>query len=118
LQGENLCDLNDGMVALLPKKDNTMDLSHFWPISLIHSLGKLISKVLAIRLSRQMDKLISPAQTAVSKSRCIHDTCMYMCNVVRTPHWKKKHALLLKIEIAGAFDSVSLEYLFELMQAI
>jgi hypothetical protein len=106
------------MVALLPKKDNTTDLSHFWPISLIHSLGKLIAKVLAIRLSRQMEKLISPAQAAVSKSRCIYDTCMYVRNAVRSPHWKKKHALLLKIEITRAFDLVSLEYLFELMQAI
>jgi hypothetical protein len=69
-------------------------------------------------LSTQMDMLISPAQTAFSKSRCIHDSYLYLCNTVCSPHWKKKPALLLKIDIARAFDSVSSEYLFELMQAI
>jgi hypothetical protein len=74
LQGEILCELKGAMVAWLPKKDSPTDLSHFRTISVIHSFGTLISRVLAIRLSTQMDMLISPAQTAFSKSHCIHDS--------------------------------------------
>jgi hypothetical protein len=41
-----------------------IELNHFRPISLIHSIAKLISKVLLTRLAMAVKDLISPAQTA------------------------------------------------------
>jgi len=46
--------MNSAVITLIPKKETPETISDFRPISLIHSFAKLISKVLAIRLSRQI----------------------------------------------------------------
>jgi hypothetical protein len=43
--------VNDALMTLLPKTSEATTVKDFWPISLIHMFGKLISKVLAVRLA-------------------------------------------------------------------
>lgn len=57
-------DLNTAMIALIPKKNGASSMGDFRPISLVHSIGKLITKVLSMRLATVINKIISPAQTA------------------------------------------------------
>lgn len=87
----------------------------FRPISLINSVPKLIAKVLSLRLSAVIGSLVSPAQSAFLKTRCLQDNFLYVQNCVRSLHRKKKAALLIKLDIARAFDSVSWEYILELL---
>ena len=91
-------------------------MSDYRPISLIHSIAKLIAKVLSMRLAPIISTLISPAQTAFQRSKCIHDSFLYVQNCIKALHRRKTPALLLKLDIAKAFDSVSWEYLLELKQ--
>jgi hypothetical protein len=63
--------LNGALLTLLPKKEVAESPGDFRPISLIHSFAKLISKVLAMRLSTQINSLVSQAQSAFIKRRCI-----------------------------------------------
>ena len=56
---------------LLPKKENAQQVGNYMPISLSHSAAKLISKMLATRLSAELDTLISRAQSAFIKRRSI-----------------------------------------------
>ncbi|KAM3385248.1 hypothetical protein ACQJBY_009276 [Aegilops geniculata] len=114
----NFADLNTAMIALLPKKDGAVKMSDFRPISLIHSVAKLFSKVLSIRLANVIDKLITPAQTAFQRRKCIQDSFLYVQNTVRKLHRNKTPALLLKLDIAKAFDCVSWEYLLELLEVL
>ena len=79
-------------------------------------MAKLIAKVLSIRLVGVLDQLVSPAQSAFQKKKGIHDNFLYVQNTIRMFQRKKSPALLLKIDIAKAFDSVSWEYLLELLQ--
>ena len=46
------------------KKNNTLNIKDFRPISLVGSVYKLLSKVLANRLRRVMDNLISESQNS------------------------------------------------------
>ena len=46
------------------KKNNTLNIIDFRPISLVGSVYKLLSKVLANRLRRVMDNLISESQNS------------------------------------------------------
>lgn len=71
LAGGDGQSINTVMSALLPKKDIAIDLSHYRPISLIHFMGKLIAKVLSIRLAAVMQDLISPAPSVFEKAKCI-----------------------------------------------
>lgn len=115
LAGGDFAALNHAMIVLLPKKDGATKLSDFRPISLIHSVAKLIAKVLSIRLGGVLDQLISPAQSAFQKKKGIHDSFLYVQSALQQFKRKRSPMLLLKIDIAKAFDTVSWEYILELL---
>jgi hypothetical protein len=46
---------------MLPKKGWAEQIGDFSPISLIHSIAKVVAKAFAIRLTRLMDMLVSNA---------------------------------------------------------
>lgn len=52
--------LNSAYITLLPKKAEAVEVKDFWPISLIHSFAKIISKLLANQLSKRLSGLVSP----------------------------------------------------------
>jgi hypothetical protein len=82
----------------------------------MHSFTKLVSKVLAIRLVPHINGLVSHAQSDFIRRRCIHENYLYVQNLARAHHRKKTPALLMKLDISKAFDSVSWEYLIDLLQ--
>lgn len=92
------------------------DIREYRPISPIHAIAKIISKILALRLSPFMNDLISPCQSAFIKDPSIHDNYMYVRNVARKFHRSRTKALLLKLDISKAFDTVRWDYLILLMQ--
>ena len=103
-------------MVLLPKKDGAEGISDYRPISLIHAIAKIIAKVLSLRLAPHMDALISNAQSAFIKKRSIHDNFMYVRNFARCLHKRKTPALLFKLDIRKAFDSVKWEFILDLLQ--
>lgn len=108
--------LNKVNIVLLPKKDGVEDIADFPPISLIHAIAKIITKLLALRLVPLMDGLISPCQSAFIKKRSIHDNFLYVRNLTRRFHRTKTLTLLLKLDISKAFDSVRWDCLISLME--
>jgi len=116
LQAAPLEHLNGANIVLIPKIEAPEYAKDFRPVSLVHSFAKLITKTLAIRLSRNMDHLISPSQSAFIKGRCIHDNFMYVRNLARAYHQTKTPALLFKLDISKAFSTVSWEYILEMME--
>jgi hypothetical protein len=63
----NMHDVNGALMVLLPKTSKVITLKHYKPISLIHSVGKIISKLLANRLAPRLSELIHPSQSAFIK---------------------------------------------------
>lgn len=118
LRGRRLGLLNTANIALLPKKADAVQVSDFRPISLIHSFAKLLAKILANRLASRLDSLVSRSQSAFIKRRCIQDNFMYTQNLTRILHRSKTPSLLLKLDIAKAFDSVKWGYILELLQVL
>ena len=59
--------LNSPSVVLIPKKDRVETVQDFRPISLIHAIAKIISKIMANRLAPRMDELIAPCQKLSSR---------------------------------------------------
>jgi len=78
----------------------------------------LISKILATRLSVELNALISRAQSAFIKRRSIHDNFLYAQNFVRDLNRRKKPGLFLKLDIANAFDSVRWDFLMEVLEQL
>uniref|UniRef100_A0A8R7PTN3 Reverse transcriptase domain-containing protein n=1 Tax=Triticum urartu TaxID=4572 RepID=A0A8R7PTN3_TRIUA len=77
------------MITLILKKDKATRINEFRPISLIHSIAQLITKVLSMRLASVIDRIISPTQTAFQRKKCIHDSYLYVRNTVRALHRNK-----------------------------
>jgi mannosylglycoprotein endo-beta-mannosidase len=71
---------------------------------------------MAVRLSKYINELISPAQSAFIKRRYIHDNFLFVRNLAHAYHRKKIPALLFKLDISKAFDTVSWEYMLELLE--
>jgi hypothetical protein len=110
--------LNTAFITLLPKKEDAILAKDFRPISLIHSFAKLITKVMANRLSGYMDKLISKNQSAFIKGRFIQDNFMLVQQTARLLHAQKQPRILLKLDISKAFDSVSWSFLLEVLEKV
>ena len=106
------------LVALIPKKDGAAKISEFRPIVLIHSIAKLMAKVLSMQLSCVIDTVILPVLSAFLAKKYTHNSFFYVQNRVRSLHRKKTSLLLLKLDIAKGFNNVSWKYLLEPLQAL
>lgn len=116
LRGKRWHLLNAAHITLLPKADDATKVKDFRPISLMHSVEKILFKLLANRLAPIPKQLIPCSQSAFIKSRSIQDNFLFVKNAVQLLHKSKQPSLLLKLDIAGAFDCISWSYLLELMQ--
>jgi hypothetical protein len=110
--------LNSACIVLLPKKAEALRVTDFRPISLIHSIAKIFSKLLANRLAPRLNSLVSNCQSAFIKRRSIHDNFLYVQGTVRKLHKQKTPALFMKLDIHKAFDTVNWGYLLETLQAL
>lgn len=90
-------------------------MADFRPISLIHGIAKIVSKLLLLRLAPHLRDLVSPCQSAFIKGRSIHENFMYVRNLARWLHRNRIPSLLLKLDISKAFDSVRWDYLLEML---
>jgi mannosylglycoprotein endo-beta-mannosidase len=115
-RSQDLNLLNKANIILIPKKEGAETIGDFRPISLIYGIAKIITKALALRLAPLINELIFPCQSAFIKKCSIHDNFLYMRNLTRRFHRTKTPALLLKVDISKAFDSVWWDYLLSLMQ--
>jgi hypothetical protein len=79
----------------------------FRPISLVHSVVKILSKILASRLALRLPEMVSSNHSAFVKKRCIHDNFVLVQGIVKKLHKEKTPVLFLKLDIAKAFDSIS-----------
>lgn len=107
--------LNKALVTLLPKKQDANTVLDFRPISLVHSIANPVAKTMSLRLAPLLPTLISPNQSIFIKGRAIHDNFM-MVQQLAAFHAANSPTVLLKLDIARAFDTVSWPFLFELMQ--
>jgi hypothetical protein len=114
----NLDLLNSANVILIPKKEGAEHITDYRPISLIHSVAKLLTKVLALGLGPAMKEIISKSQSAFIRGCSIHDNFQYVRTLARRSHRNRTPMLLIKLDISKAFDLVRWDYLLSLLQHI
>ena len=108
--------LNDAYMILLKKKNNPAVIKDYRPISLIHSFGKLITKCLPRRLATVLDRLVHSNQSAFIKGRSIHDNFRSVQLTCKALHQRHNPCLLLKIDIAKAFDTLACTFLLDVLR--
>jgi hypothetical protein len=68
--------INSTFISLIPKTHGAKEIKDFRPISLVGGIYKIIAKVLANRMRKVMDKIISKPQNAFVKGRQILDSVL------------------------------------------
>ena len=84
----------------------------------MHSVAKILGKVLANRLAPHLNDMVSRSQSAFIKGRSIHDNFQYIHGAVNHFYKTKTPMLFMKLDIAKAFDNVSLEYMLEVLERL
>jgi hypothetical protein len=67
-------------------------------------------------LAPHLNDIVSNAQNAFIKKRCIHDNFIYAQRVIQLLHKKRQPALFIKLDISKAFDSIGWSYLLEVLE--
>jgi hypothetical protein len=108
--------VNQAYITLLQKKKDHVCVKDFRPISLIHSFSKLLTKILSKRISPLMNTLVQQNQSTFIKGRAIHDNFKVVQSMAKLLHMRKCSTVMLKIDIAKAFDTVSWSFLLDLLR--
>jgi hypothetical protein len=93
--------LNSALIVLLPKRADASAPADYRPITMIHSIAKLVSKILALRLAPRMDDLVSANQNAFIRGRSIHDNYKFVQRAAVLYRKRKIPRILLKLDISS-----------------
>ena len=108
--------LNATFLVLVPKKQNVEDLKDLRPISLVGGLYKILAKVLAKRIKSVLGQVISPVQSAFVEGRQILDDVLIANEAVDTIIRRKESGIVCKLDIEKAYDHLSWEFLFQVLE--
>eukprot|EP00253_Pinus_taeda_P005582 PITA_05582 len=103
--------INSTFIALIPKSDSPSSFDDYCPISLCNVLYKIISKIIANRICPILSRHIYPHQFAFLEHRQIHEVVGAAQEALHSIWTKHMKAIILKIDLAKAFDRVSWLYL-------
>ncbi|GJX98096.1 RNA-directed DNA polymerase, eukaryota [Tanacetum coccineum] len=108
---------NSSFIALIPKSLDPKSVGDYRPISLIGSMYKVITKILATRLSVVISDLISDVQTAFLPNRQILDGPFIINELLARCHHKKQRAMVFKVDFAKAYDFIRWDYLEDVLHS-
>lgn len=99
-------DLNNLVIALIPKRANYSSFSDFRPISLCNTLYKVVVKVLANRLKPMLEKIISVEQNGFVPGREITYNILIISEVIHTLRSSKQAGMIIKLDVSKVYDKV------------
>ncbi|GJZ90557.1 RNA-directed DNA polymerase, eukaryota [Tanacetum coccineum] len=108
---------NTSFITLIPKIQDPKFVSDYRPISLIGCLYKVITKILANRISLIIPDLISDVQSAFLPNRQILDGPFIINELLSWCKYKKQQAMVFKVDFAKAYDSVRWDFLQDILTA-
>ena len=84
-----LYSCNFGILTLLPKKDNAVQIQQYRPICLLNVSFKIFTKVAVNRLTQVADKVIRPTQSTFMPGRYILDGVVILHETLHELHKKR-----------------------------
>ncbi|CAN1244433.1 Transposon TX1 uncharacterized 149 kDa protein [Linum perenne] len=113
--GELPSEVHNTDIVLIPKLDAPVTMKDLRPISLCNVLYRIVSKALANRLRRCIERLVEHEQYAFIQGRLITDNIMIAYELLHIMKRRQYPKVALKIDISKAFDRVEWSYLESVM---
>ena len=111
--------VNSTILALVPKKFDSMEMKDYHPIVCCNVLYKVVSIFLANRLKKLLPRIITKTQPAFIQGRLLMENMLLASELVKGYH---KDAVssrcVMKIDIAKAFDSVQWEFVLKSLRVL
>ncbi|GLT90936.1 hypothetical protein SLE2022_088510 [Rubroshorea leprosula] len=108
--------MNSIIISLVPKAPSLVKMTEFRPIAFYNLLYKLITKTLANKLKQTLPLFISKNQCAFVEGRLMVENVLLAQEVVK--HYHKPQLsprCALKIDLMKAFDSISRDFIFQVL---
>lgn len=111
--------LNETLISLIPKCQNSESLSNFRPIHLCNSIYKVILKIIVARTKPHLKNLISPVQTAFVLGRRGTDNVLIAQELFHTLDNKKGRVgfIAIKLSLEKAYDRLEWSFVHRVLQA-
>ena len=109
--------LSRGSISLLPKKDkDRASLGNWRPLTLLSVEYKLISSVIANRMSNVIPQIINSDQSGFVAGRYIGESIRSVYDVLSLAKHGNFTGLLLLVDFQKAFDSVSHSFILKCLK--
>ena len=126
LANENLFDKNNdlpwsqrtALISLLPKAGDLTLLQNWRPISLLCADYKIITKALALRLAKVLNKILEPSQTCSVPERDIYSNLFLTRDLIDYTNEKNVDGYLIAIDQEKAFDKIDRGFLFKILKKL
>ncbi|KAK3506666.1 hypothetical protein QTP70_013172 [Hemibagrus guttatus] len=115
-RGELPLSCRRAVLTLLPKKGDLTHLKNWRPVSLLCTDYKLLSKALASRLTKVMERLIHQDQTYCVPDRSIFDNVYLIRDILDVSRLLGLKTGLIFLDQEKAFDRVEHEYLWKVLE--
>ena len=106
----------EGIITCIPKEGKPKQFLKNWrPITLLNTVYKIASGVISTRIKSVLNKLISKDQTGFLKGRYIGENTRLIYDIMDFTEENDIPGLLLFIDFEKAFDSVSWNFLYKVL---
>jgi Reverse transcriptase (RNA-dependent DNA polymerase) len=106
-----LYPLNGSHIVVIPKKRGATSPSDFRPISIVHAVQRILSKILAERIQPLLGTIIQPTQTGFVKDMNIFEGFHYAQEVIAAAKKQREQVVIFKADIFKAFGSVYWDFI-------
>ena len=117
-------EFTTGIIKLLYKKGNSEELKNWRPISLLNVDLKILTSIIATRLSEISNKIIGEHQKCGVKGRYIFENNILIENILNNYEFNNNKSkmmeggIIMGLDMQKAFDRVDHAYLFKLLEKI